>query len=169
MHLLLAALFSLAAPDAGAHAVTDAGWKGYEGTFIVVSIPPDWSFTTIGDDGFKPPASAHSTAEVTFMRKADKDPSYVSFDRWLADRGVAKGKPIKVGRFRAMMAPVETSGDRVVARTYIAVPYLKKKGGAVRVFQLSADKTDPMLPSWTAIYEKMLKSLKLYEKNAPAP
>jgi hypothetical protein len=167
MHLLLAVVLSLAGPDAGAP--TDGGWKGYEGTYIDVYIPPDWSFTTVGDDGFRPPPSARSTVVIQFLHKADKKPGYTSFDRWLAERGVKKGKSIKVGPFKAVTAPPATEGDKVVTRTYIAVPYARKKGGEARAFQLVADRNDPALPAWTAVYQRMLKTLILHEKNASSP
>jgi hypothetical protein len=161
-------VLTLSAPALAAPADT-TGWKEYEGTYLTVTIPPDWSFITVGDDGFKPPVTTHSSAEVVFVRKQEKDPTYVNFDKWLREHAVKGGKAIKVGRFRAVMAPVETGDKKVVARTYIAVPYAKKKGGMVRLFQLDVDKDDADLARWTSIYEAMVKTLKLFETSAPAP
>ena len=144
-----------------------AGWRLHRGQEVELCVPEDWVALDPADGEGIRPSAPDSGVEVRLLDFLPLgEGTYGNFDRWLRDHRL-RGKPLRVGRHRALRVQRRPTGGGVAVETFIAVPHTKSHGGVVEIFQLSARQGDPNLRKWTAIYDQMLASLRLLAPAVP--
>jgi hypothetical protein len=138
-----------------------SAWHFHHGHEIEVCLPAEWRVVPGEMDEFEPAPSSRTTILfVPFL--PNRDASYTDFRDW--QRGFrVQGRSLRVGRNEAVRDRPRRAPPGIQVSTFIAVPYSGRQGGIVHVFSLATASRGKRQAQEIALYDQMLKSLRLLE------
>jgi hypothetical protein len=141
-----------------------SAWHFHKGHEIEVCLPVEWRVAPGGMDEFE--AAPNSDTRILFVQfLPNRDASYTDFRNW--QRGFRiQGRSLRVGGNQAVRDRSRPGGPGTQVSTFIAVPYSGRQGGIVYVFGLTTASRGQRQAQEIALYDQMLKSLRLLEPTS---
>lgn len=138
-----------------------SAWHFHHGHEIEVCLPAGWRVTPFGMDEFEP--APNSDTEILFTQfLPNRDASYTDFRSWQRNYHI-RGRGFRVGPNQAVRERPRRGARGIEVVTFIALPYSGRQGGIVHVFRLDTSSRGKRLAQEIALYDQMLKSLRLLE------